>query len=238
MEMVGAGRVDDDPVRRIGRDDRRDPKEPDRKPLQRLGVGGRARHHGARSGPGPAPAPSSRACRRAGQPLGLPRRRRAPRACFRPGRPEPAARQPEALRRRPSVEAGRWARSAGRARRPVPSHASSSKSALSPARARISSTSQRCRPTPGTGSGAEGSTEMRQRVVAAVGCPKSIASVWRRHRRSAMPMGPCLPRQAEAAGRPSSRAAQPRPRPRQAHRAEAPPPCRRARFCRRRPRHR
>ena len=70
------------------------------------------------------------------------------------------------------------------------SHASSSKSALSPARARISSTSQRCRPTPGTGSGADGSTETRQRVIAAVGWPKSAASVCRRQRRSAMPIGP------------------------------------------------
>jgi hypothetical protein len=50
----------------------------------------------------------------------------------------------------------------------VASHASTSKSALSPARARISSTSQRARPTPGTCKGEEGSTEMRQRVTAAV----------------------------------------------------------------------
>ena len=39
------------------------------------------------------------------------------------------------------------------------SHASNSKSALSPARQRISSTSQRARPTPGTGSGVDGSAE-------------------------------------------------------------------------------
>jgi hypothetical protein len=69
----------------------------------------------------------------------------------------------------------------------VASHASSSKSALSPARARISSTSQRGRPTPGTGSGADGSTETRQRVMAAVGWPKSAASACRRQRRRAMP---------------------------------------------------
>jgi hypothetical protein len=62
----------------------------------------------------------------------------------------------------------------------VSSHASNSKSALSPARARISSTSQRCRPTLGTGSGADGSTETRQRVSADVGCPKAAASVCRR----------------------------------------------------------
>ena len=70
------------------------------------------------------------------------------------------------------------------------SHASNSKSALSPARQRISSTSQRGRPTPGTGSGVEGSAEMRQRVVAAVGWPKSDASVCRLHRRSTMPIVP------------------------------------------------
>ncbi|GAU84210.1 hypothetical protein BIWAKO_04142 [Bosea sp. BIWAKO-01] len=57
------------------------------------------------------------------------------------------------------------------------SHASNSKSALSPARARMSSTSQRGRPTPGTGSAVDGITETRQRVIAAVGCPKSAASV-------------------------------------------------------------
>lgn len=36
----------------------------------------------------------------------------------------------------------------------------------------MSSTSQRCRPTPGTDSGVDG-TEIRQRVIVAVGCPKS-----------------------------------------------------------------
>ena len=70
------------------------------------------------------------------------------------------------------------------------SHASNSKSALSPARQRISSTSQRGRPTPGTGSGVDGSAETRQRVVAAVGWPKSDASVCRLQRRSAMPIVP------------------------------------------------
>jgi len=59
----------------------------------------------------------------------------------------------------------------------VASHASNSKSALSPARQRISSTSHRGRPTPGIGSGVDGSAETRQRVVAAVGWPKSDASV-------------------------------------------------------------
>jgi hypothetical protein len=56
--------------------------------------------------------------------------------------------------------------------------------------ARISSTSQRGRPTRGTGSGVEGSTETRHRVVAAVCCPKLAASVCRRQRRSAMPIVP------------------------------------------------
>lgn len=70
--------------------------------------------------------------------------------------------------------------------------ASTSKSALSPARQRISSTSQRARPTPGTGSGAEGRTETRQRVVEAVGCPKSEASVCLRQRRIAIPIVPEL----------------------------------------------
>ena len=50
-------------------------------------------------------------------------------------------------------------------------------SMLSPARARISSTSQRARPTPSTGRGVEGSTDTRQRVAAAVGWPKSAASI-------------------------------------------------------------
>ena len=52
------------------------------------------------------------------------------------------------------------------------------------------STSQRARPTPGTGSGVDGSAETRQRVVAAVGWPKSDASVCRLHRLSAMPIVP------------------------------------------------
>ena len=64
------------------------------------------------------------------------------------------------------------------------------KSAHSPARLRISSTSQRARPIPGTGSGADGSVETRQRVTAAVGWPKSTASVARRQRRKAIPMVP------------------------------------------------
>ena len=41
MQMIGAGGVDDDPVGRIGRDDRREAlQHPERQPLQRLGVGG------------------------------------------------------------------------------------------------------------------------------------------------------------------------------------------------------
>ena len=38
MEMVGACRVEDDPVRRIGRHDRRETKHPDGKPLERFGI--------------------------------------------------------------------------------------------------------------------------------------------------------------------------------------------------------
>jgi hypothetical protein len=40
----------------------------------------------------------------------------------------------------------------------------------------MSSTSQRGRPTPATGKGEEGSALIRQRVVAAVGWPKSAAA--------------------------------------------------------------
>jgi hypothetical protein len=47
--------------------------------------------------------------------------------------------------------------------------ASSSKSALSPARQRTNSTNQWGRPPPGTGSGVEGSAEIRHLVVATVG---------------------------------------------------------------------
>ena len=119
------------------------------------------------------------------------------------------------------------------------SHASSSKSALSPARARISSTSHRCRPTPGTGSGADGSTETRQRVVAAVGWPKSAASVCRRQRRSAMPdrAGP-LGRELQPARGRHRQARRPRRPPPRGRHAAGPPPCRPAPSCRRRPRHR
>jgi len=66
------------------------------------------------------------------------------------------------------------------------------KSAHSPARARISSTSQRGRPIPGTGNGADGSALIRQRVTLAVGCPKSDASVMRRQRRIAIAIVPVL----------------------------------------------
>ena len=43
---------------------------------------------------------------------------------------------------------------------------------------------------PGTGSGVEGRAVTRQRVTDAVGCPKSAASVARRHRRTAIPIVP------------------------------------------------
>lgn len=47
----------------------------------------------------------------------------------------------------------------------------------------MSSTSQRGRPTPATGKGEEGSALIRQRVVAAVGWPKSAAAAGVRQRR-------------------------------------------------------
>src|SRR5258708_33935364 len=68
---------------------------------------------------------------------------------------------------------GRYARVEARARRPLASHTSNSKVAGPPPRQRISSSPQRARPIPGTGRGVEGSTLTRQRVVAAVGSPKS-----------------------------------------------------------------
>ena len=64
------------------------------------------------------------------------------------------------------------------------------KSAHSPALQRMSSTSQRARPTPASGRGAEGKAVTRQRVSAAVGWPKSAASSWRRQRRTATPSTP------------------------------------------------
>jgi hypothetical protein len=64
------------------------------------------------------------------------------------------------------------------------------KSALSPARHRINSSSQRARPTPGTGNGVEGSIETLHRVADAVGWPKSAASVCRLHRRTAIAIDP------------------------------------------------
>src|SRR3546814_14829204 len=56
----------------------------------------------------------------------------------------------------------------------------------------MSSTNQRGRPTPGTGSGTVGTLVTRQRVAAAVGWPKSEASAARRQRRMAKPMVPVL----------------------------------------------
>jgi hypothetical protein len=69
-----------------------------------------------------------------------------------------------------------------RARRPSASQASTSNSALSPPRHLISSSRHRARPTPGTGSGVDGSALTRRRVVDAVGCPKSAAAAWRPQR--------------------------------------------------------
>ena len=87
MQMIGAGGVDDDPIRRIGGDDRREPlQHPKRQPLQRFGVGGRigVLDH---QRPAPAPGPWWRACRRAGRRPGRRRPPPAPPAAFRPGPP-------------------------------------------------------------------------------------------------------------------------------------------------------
>ena len=65
------------------------------------------------------------------------------------------------------VAGDRSARSAGRARRPVSSQASSSKSAHSPALQRMSSMNHRGRPTPAAAMGEEGRAVTRQRVTAA-----------------------------------------------------------------------
>ncbi len=92
-----------------------------------------------------------------------------------------------------------WTRPEGRARRPFASQASTSKSALSPARQRISSSCHRARPTPGTGNGVDGRALTRQRVTAAVGCPKSVASVCRRQRRIAIPIAPLGNHRADVA---------------------------------------
>lgn len=51
---------------------------------------------------------------------------------------------------------------------------------------------QRGRPTPGAGSGDEGWGVTRHRVAAAVGWPKSAASVARRHRLTARAVTPEL----------------------------------------------
>lgn len=81
----------------------------------------------------------------------------------------------------------------------------------------MSSTSQRARPTPGTGKGADGRTDTRQRVTDAVGCPKSEASAWRRQRRIAMPIVPelsaasCRRREAVIGRRASSPTTAPSP---------------------------
>lgn len=80
--------------------------------------------------------------------------------------------------------------SAGKARRPFASQASTSNAALSPPRHRKSSRNQRGLPTPGTGRGEDGRTETRQRVTAAVGSPNNAASAGRRKRRMAMPVTP------------------------------------------------
>jgi hypothetical protein len=82
-----------------------------------------------------------------------------------------AASPHQALRRPSCAGADRLAKSAGKARRPWTSHASTTKSALSPARHRINSSSHRARPTPGTGKGVDGSVDTRHRVADAVGCP-------------------------------------------------------------------
>jgi len=99
MKVRGAGGVDDDPIARIGGDDRREVlQHPQRQPVQRLGVSGqigvldhRAPHQRLGFGGGHADAQT-----------GGPGRRRpplAPPSVSRPGPPGSAAPQAEALRR-------------------------------------------------------------------------------------------------------------------------------------------
>ena len=189
VKMTGAGRVDDEAVRIVGGDDRRIAQRPDGETFERFAHRPLDPRDGSQA-PSPAPAPWWPAFRCAGRPSTRPRWPRTPRAVVPSGRPAPAA-SPHQARTRPScAEADRSAKSAGKARRPWTSHASTTKSALSPARHRINSSSHRARPTPGTGSGVEGSVDTRHLVADAVGCPKSAASVCRRQRRTAIAIDP------------------------------------------------
>ena len=77
-------------------------------------------------------------------------------AAFLPGQSGRAPPQMEARRRPISFVPGPWTRLEGRARRPLASQASTSKSALSPARHRINSSCHLGRPTPGTDNGVAG----------------------------------------------------------------------------------
>ncbi len=122
---------------------------------------------------------------------------------------QPSDREPDALQ---SVAA--WVKA---------TRASNSKSALSPAGQRTSSTSHRGRPTPGTGNGVDGRAEIRHRV-AAVGCPRSVASVWRRqHAARRRDFSSLWRRVGAAAAVRSSEGARPPQRPRPArHDADLP----------------
>src|ERR1700710_359843 len=115
---------------------------------------------------------------------------RLPRAVAQSGGKAKAAPPHQALRPPSCAGADRSANSAGKARRPAASHALTTKSALSTARHRINSSSHRARPTPGTGSGVDGSVDTRHFVADAVGCPKYAASVSRLHRLRAIATDP------------------------------------------------
>lgn len=148
MPMIGAGRIDDDAIRRIGGDDRRiAAKRPQRQPLEGLdicfGLGvmnDQARNQGLRLARRHAdPQAGTVRCRIDGEhdtatPITADKNERR-------------LRQRRGVARFPS-ESGLSATSEGRATRPLASHASTVKSALSPARHRISSRCQRARPIP------------------------------------------------------------------------------------------
>ena len=191
MEMGGAAGVDHQPVGRIAGDHGRvEPQRPERQTLESCRVFAWDRHRGS-AGPGRAPAPGWPACRDEG-----PRARAAALAAVTtrrgPSRPTRTSGASGGGAAAPSLRRSRSVGQVGRKSETTRWHRTppASKSAHSPARLRISSTSQRARPMPGTGSGADGRAVTRQRVTDAVGCPKSAASVARRQRRTAMPIVP------------------------------------------------
>jgi hypothetical protein len=185
-----------------------------------------------------APAPCSPACRRAGRRRARPRRRPAP-TRRRPSRPirtsgasGGGAASPDFLLRRSVGQLGRKSDTT------LGIAGLHFKICTFSGPARISSSCQRARPTPGTGSGVDGRTETRQRVsrrsAARNRSPRSAAASgeWRcRSRRS-------FRRRAAGAARPSSKAGRSRQRRRRGRHGEDLPRNRRERSFRRRLRHR